>query len=311
MLPAFEQPEIVVLGSASLDIKGRLRSEMRAGTSNPASIHISVGGVARNIAENLARLGAETALIAVIGADASGETIVAHTSAAGVDTTRVLMLDDRSASYLALLGPDGRLLLALDDSQSARLITPEVLAPHTDLIRRARFVVIDANISRVAARYICDLCAEAGVPIGFEPVAFGLAGRYRELLSNFSLVTPNALEAEALTGIQVQTIGDATAAAQQLVSSGVQLAIVTLEGEGLVYATPAEHGHVPAIACEIVDPTGAGDALAAAVIYSLLENVPVDEAVRLGVSAATLTLQSADTVRPDLNLESLYARLVI
>jgi pseudouridine kinase len=101
------------------------------------------------------------------------------------------------------------------------------------------------------------------------------------------------------------------AAAHRLVSLGVQIAIVTLGGTGLVYATSHESGHVPAIESEIVDLTGAGDALTAAVIFGLLNELAVSEAVRLGMSAAALTVQCRETVCPSLSLERLYDQLVI
>ncbi len=100
-------------------------------------------------------------------------------------------------------------------------------------------------------------------------------------------------------------------AAQKLVSMGIEIAIVTLGATGLVYATSQESGHVPALASEVVDLTGAGDALTAAVIFGLLNDLPVGEAVRLGTSAAALTLQSRESVCSCLSLELLYDRLVI
>jgi len=66
---------------------------------------------------------------------------------------------------------------------------------------------------------------------------------------------------------------------------------------------------VPALRCEVVDVTGAGDAMTAGVIFGLLEELPVDEAVRLGVAAATLTLQTRETVCKNLSLERLYDQL--
>jgi pseudouridine kinase len=60
-----------------------------------------------------------------------------------------------------------------------------------------------------------------------------------------------------------------------------------------------------------VDSTGAGDALSAATIFGLLEHMPVHEAIRLGVSAAALTLQTRETVCQELSLEKLYDQLVI
>jgi pseudouridine kinase len=103
----------------------------------------------------------------------------------------------------------------------------------------------------------------------------------------------------------------AVTAAQALVGLGVQIAIVTLGATGLVYATSKESGHIPALQSEVVDLTGAGDALTAAVIMALLNDIPIDEAVRLGTSAAALTLQCRETVCPSLSLERLYDQMVI
>jgi len=125
------------------------------------------------------------------------------------------------------------------------------------------------------------------------------------------MITPNALEAEALCGQPVRNRDEAIVAAKRLVSLGVEIAIITLADQGLVYATSDESGHIPAVKCEIVDLTGAGDALTATVIFGLLNDFYVDEAVRFGVSAAALTLQCRETVCPDLSLDILYDKLVI
>jgi pseudouridine kinase len=80
---------------------------------------------------------------------------------------------------------------------------------------------------------------------------------------------------------------------------------------GVCYATSDTSGQIPAIRTEIADPTGAGDAMTATVIFALLNDIPLDDAVRLGVSAATLTLRHPGAVLPDLSLEKLYDQLVI
>ncbi|MGB9591252.1 MAG: carbohydrate kinase family protein, partial [Candidatus Kryptoniota bacterium] len=99
--------------------------------------------------------------------------------------------------------------------------------------------------------------------------------------------------------------------AKALVSKGVEIVIITLGEHGLCYATSETSGHIPAIQTDISDPTGAGDALTATVLFALLNEIPLDDAVRLGVSAATLTLQYPGSVIPDLTLEKLYDQLVI
>lgn len=304
------QPSIVVIGGASLDIKGRLRRDFIPGTSNAAAIQISVGGVGRNIAENLARLGTSVALISAVCADDFGRAILQQTEAAGVDTAYMLTTcDQRSSSYIAILGPDGGLLAGLDDSAAGRAITPQYIRAHAALLQQAAMVVIDANVARSTADTILELCEAANVPIAFEPVAFGLADRFRQHVGRFCLVTPNELEAEALSGMPVRDVASATAAAQKLVTFGTDVVLITMADQGIVYASSDEVGHLPATPTDIIDPTGAGDALAATAIYGLTNNIPLAEAVQLGQIAATLTLRSPETVAPELTLEYLYAQL--
>ncbi len=304
------QPSIVVIGGASLDIKGRLRRDFIPGTSNPAAIQISVGGVGRNLAENLARLGTSVALISVICADDFGRAIVQQTEAAGVDMSyMVITSEHRSSSYIAILSHDGSLLAGLDDSAAGRAITPAYIREHAALLENADMVVIDANVSRTTAETILAICEAANVPVAFEPVAFGLADRFRQQVGRFYLVTPNELEAEALSGMPVRDVATATAAAQKLVSLGVDVVLISLEVAGIVYASADEVGHLPGVATEIIDPTGAGDALAATVIYGLTQNIPLAESVQLGQIAAMVTLKSPETVAPELSLDYLYAQL--
>jgi pseudouridine kinase len=97
-----------------------------------------------------------------------------------------------------------------------------------------------------------------------------------------------------------------------LVSKGVQIAIVTLAEQGLAYASSSGGaGHIPALHTQVVDKTGAGDALTAAVIFGLVNDMPLDEAVRLGISAASLTLRTRETVASDLSLDKLYDELIV
>ncbi|KAB8144653.1 ribokinase [Chloroflexia bacterium SDU3-3] len=305
-------PDVVVIGAACIDIKGRALSSSVQGTSNPGMVRISAGGCARNIAENLARLGSRAALLSVVCEDDFGQAIIQQTERAGVNTDHVLMNCSRhSAAYMALLDSRGRLLFGLDDTESIEALSPAYVADHADLIRSARMVMMDANLPLETAEAILEICSDEGIAVGLDPVAYMPALRYRPYLGQFSLVVPNAIEAQALTGIAVNDVEDGIRAAKQLVSFGVELAVVTLSGAGVSFATSDVSGHVPAPDVEIVDATGASDAMTATIIYGIQNHLQIDEAVRLGVSAATLTLQTSETVRQDLSLESLYAQLVI
>lgn len=126
------------------------------------------------------------------------------------------------------------------------------------------------------------------------------------------MITPNVPETEILLGHPVKSQRDeAIVAARELNTKGVKIPIITLADLGVCYATADTSGHIPAVQTEVVDLTGAGDALTAATVFGLLNDFPVDEAIRLGVSAATLTICSTETACPDLSLERLYDELVI
>ncbi len=304
-------PEVVVIGAACLDIKGRVAGQIHPGTSNPGQVRITVGGVARNIAENLARLGRHTALLAAVARDPFGHQIVKHTGSAGVDVSQVLFCrEGRTGSYLALSDGQGNLAAGVDDTAIIAELTPRYVYERRRLFREARMVVVDANTPQITVETVVRTAGRYSVPVCLDPVSYELAQRYRDQLASFYLLAAGSVEAEALLGRPVTSRREAAHAARQLVAAGVQVAIISLRNEGVVYASREMNGFVPEVRCEVVDPTGAADALTAAVIYGLVNQMPLDEAVWLGVSAAALTLQSMETVRSDLSLDLLYARLV-
>jgi pseudouridine kinase len=307
-----EPPRVVVIGGATLDMKGRPKKPLVSGTSNPGYIRVSPGGVARNVAENLARLGVSTVLLSAVGDDATGRQILEVTGTGGVDVSRVLITSERpSATYLAIVNEKGNLALSIDDMEIMELVTPKYIYAHRRWIKEASMVVLDANLTPAAMKSALSLAEKMEVPACVDPVSVPLASRVKPHLQQLSVLVPNAVEAEALCSLPASDRFEAITAAQCLVSMGVDSAIITLAERGLVYATSEESGHVPAIDIEIADSTGGGDALTGAVVYGLVNGFSVSEAVRLGVSAATLTLTCADTVCPHLSLEALYDRLII
>jgi pseudouridine kinase len=305
---------VLVVGAAGLDVKGRPAGEAERGTSNAGMIRSSVGGVARNIAENLARLDVETLLLTAIGEDSNGELLLGQAQASGIDVSEALVTDaHHTSAYMALLDQRGHLEVAIDDMDVLAAITPRYLNDRRRLFRDARMLVLDANLAPETLDTAMRLAAQYDLPICADPTSTNLAARLCPYLDGLYMVAPNVAEANALCGKQIasQERDEAIAASKHLVTLGVGIAIVTLAEFGVVYADSERSGHVPAIQTEVVDFTGAGDALTAGVIFGLLNDIPLDEAVRLGVSAASLTLRSRDTVRSDLSVELLYDQLVI
>ncbi|MBA3530910.1 MAG: carbohydrate kinase family protein [Ardenticatenales bacterium] len=306
-----EKP-ILVFGGAALDAKARAIEPLVHGSSVPGQIRVSVGGVARNIAECLARLEVPTILFTAVGDDSLGEYILERTAHSGVDISPSLRVPAaRTSAYLAMFEPEGPIAWAMDDMGILAHLTPEVVSLQRHLIEGARAVVLDNNLPLETMERIIQIAREAKVPICADPTSRYLASRFVPFLPYFNFIAPNQQEAGVLCDCEIQSEDDALKAAQQLVRRGVRMALITMGDMGVIYATTNESGHIRAPAVDILDPTGASDAMTATVVYALIHEFPVDEAVRLAVTAAMLTLTSQDTVRNDLSLELLYDSLVV
>ena len=307
-----ESPYVVVIGAAGIDSKGRSDVPLTIGTSTPGLVRVSVGGTARNVADNLSRLGVDTILLSAVGDDESGKQVVDSAAEVGIDTDYIIVSNQHHTSaYIALLDEHGNLVMSVDDMKILEAITPQVIENERELLEEASLIVIDSNLTEETIEAIFKLAHRYNVRVCADPASAGLARKLIPYLSQIYMVTPNLAEARVLADCPISDEQEAIAAARRLVNAGTDIAVITLAEEGVVYATADASGHIPAMGTHVIDSTGASDALTATVVFGLLNDVPIDEAVRLGASAAALTLSCSDTVCVDLSLELLYEHLVI
>ncbi len=107
---------VLVIGASGLDVIGRIETALQPGTSNPAHIRTSMGGSARNVAANLARLGQPVSLISAVGSDRAGREILAQAKASGIHTSAFLRSQALPTGfYMGVLNPQGGLEFAVDD----------------------------------------------------------------------------------------------------------------------------------------------------------------------------------------------------
>jgi pseudouridine kinase len=160
---------------------------------------------------------------------------------------------------------------------------------------------------------VIQLAQQYNIPLCADPSSARLAYKLRPYFPYFYFVAPNEVEAAELceTDDPSDDPDKSLELARQMVKMGVEIAVVTLSDFGIHYATSDETGTIPAKYSEMVDSTGTGDAVTAAIIFGLINELPTIEALRLGVAAAGLTLQTAETVVPDLSLDMLYEHLIV
>ncbi|RMG90883.1 MAG: ribokinase [Chloroflexi bacterium] len=305
---------VLVIGATLLDTKGKPIAGLEPGTSNPARIRVTRGGTARNVAENLGRLGADVILLSAVGNDRTGERLIQQTAEANVNVDYVLTVEGQNTgAYIAILEADGSLSVALDDVRVMEHITANYLYRHRKLFRDATMIMMDGSLSPKAMEMVVRLSTQYQVPLCADPSSTRLAYKLRPYLHKLHLVVPNEVEAAALC--ETEFIGHdpdrSLELARQLVHIGVNNVVITLADFGIDYATSDETGYIPARYSEMVDSTGTGDAVTAAIIFGMINDMSPPEAIRLGAAAAGLTLQTAETVVPNLSLDMLYEHLIV
>ncbi|WP_216325815.1 carbohydrate kinase family protein [Deinococcus aestuarii] len=313
MPPTSPPPRVLVIGGANVDIKARTLAPAVPGTSNPGRTTQAPGGVARNVAENLARLGVSPTLIAAVGRDLLGEALLRETAAAGVDVGAILRTDGPTGTYTAVLDHGGELLIAVAAMDATDALTPAVLDARRDLLRHAAWVVADGNLRAETLTHLLGLAHGAAVPVIFEPVSVPKAARLSVALAAGlapHTVTPNVAELGALVGRPVPDTPDALhVAAAELRGRGVHTVWVRRGGRGSLLLTPGETHALPALPARVADVTGAGDAMLAAFLAARLAGSSPAAAARHGHAAAALTVESDQTVSPLLSPAAIRARL--
>lgn len=291
---------VVCVGGATVDRIYRARDALRPGTSNPVTSCRSFGGVARNVAESLARLGAKVALVSAVGDDENGRAVAAHLAGLGVDVGRVQVVPGRAtAEYVAVIEPSGELAFGLADMAVFEALTPEVLASAWGAIEAGALVFADCNLP---ADTLASLMARKRAgnlsTLAVDAVSAPKVARLPADLAGLDLLFLNEEEACALLG-RALPAGDAVAA---LRGRGAASVVLTRGARSVLVADERGTAVLPTVPVSAVaDVTGAGDALVALTLRGLAEGDALVQAVRAGLAAAALVLEHPGGVRPDLS----------
>ena len=287
---------VAVIGGANTDIVGFSERAPVARDSNPGHVRVSAGGVGRNIAENLARLGVPTRLVAAFGEGHDARGLVDECRAAGVDVVDVPAPGVPASRYLAIIDDAGDLALAVNDMRATESLTPEALDSHASALLGASAIVLDANLAAATLARAAERFAE--VPMVVDCVSVAKAPRVRTVLGSLWALKANVAEARALVG---EEAAGPLEAAHALARAGAPRAFVTGGAEGVAWVTPEGAGAFTPPAIEAVNATGAGDAFTAGLVYALLAGFDARRAAVFGSAMARLALASEQTVNAEIS----------
>jgi pseudouridine kinase len=319
---------VVVVGGANVDLQGVSFASFIPGDSNPGKIVRACGGVGRNIAENCARLGLPTWLIAAFGDDQDGALLSDSCERVGIDLGGSLRAHAATPRYLCALGPDGSLKAAVADMAAMELLTPEFLETRRPYLDAADILIADANLPAASLAWIAAVygretrlvgegrARERRRPILFlDPVSATKSQKAVGLTAAFDCIKPNISEAAILAGLSAgaragqrdpESLRRVLAEARRMPAE----LFISLGEEGIYYCErEGREGIEPLPPPELRMPpsnrSGAGDAACAALAWAWSRGLSLREKARAALAAAMIAAASPEPVSPEMSEETL------
>ncbi|XP_039312020.1 pseudouridine-metabolizing bifunctional protein C1861.05 isoform X2 [Solenopsis invicta] len=336
----------IVIGASVLDTVLQVKEPEinNDGRTYTGRSRCSCGGVGRNVADALLKLGLEnTRLISVVGDDEHGKTIL---ESLGVGGEMVKCMSDvDTARFTVILNVNGECHFNISEMESFAAIDSKLIKEHQSHLEEASLIVLDANLELDTMRYVLDVASQANVPVWYEPTDIQKAARIFQVGPQWEnvlhFISPNWNELKVISehlGIPViaETLDPAAVkSVAERLSKHIPVVVTTLGAQGVLVTRKAsqnepfydESGKLvvssssvtsrlyPAVdgaerTGEIVSVSGCGDCLTAGIIYGIHKNLDEVGCISLALEAAALSLRSYDavprTVRDALRRKSQY-----
>ncbi|MBV1708450.1 MAG: winged helix-turn-helix transcriptional regulator [Erysipelothrix sp.] len=290
-----EDPYIVVIGGANIDIQGVPKKKLTYRDSNIGEVKVSLGGVGRNIAENCARLNITTRLISVIGDDLYGQQMLKHAQSIGLHMQDCVILPQTSTStYLSILDESHDLAVSINHMDTIEFLTVENLKAKRSLIEHAQLCVLDTNLSESVLKFL--LTSFPNTIFFVDPVSGTKALKLQPYLQRIHTLKPNLLEAKMLSSIE-ENLPSLDVLAKSLKAQRV---FISLGSQGVYVLEGRRHIHLQSPPVDVINATGAGDAFMAGLVYAYLKGMNIEDTAWIAMGASRLALSHIDTINPNL-----------
>ncbi len=296
------QKSIVIIGSSNIDISGFPQQHLIKNDSSPGSITISAGGVARNIAENISRLGVKPTFISALGSDLFGKYLKNNAKEINIDIKHCIIHKYKPTSAYMLIANDmGNVEQAISDTNIIEEVSPDFIRSKTDVINKHKIIVIDTNLSVETISHIVENFDK--LPIFIDLVSTTKAVKVKKNIGKFHTVKANVQEAEALSGTKYKTENDLLKFMDFFLNKGVNQLFISMGSKGSFYANHQINGIIEGVKVDVVNSSGAGDAFISGLVYCYLQKMSVIETARFAAACSLITLQTEKAVNPEISVE--------
>ena len=294
---------ILVVGASIVDIIGFGRKEYSPKDSIPGCIKVSLGGVCRNIAENLARIGVNTEFISILGDDSNGRSILEHSKRIGYRMDNSLVLKDGcTPTYMAILNTEGEMESAIVDMESLNKMDTAFVDSKAEIFENAEYTIVDSD-NPILLEYMLKKY-RGKTKFVLDPVSANKAKKISHLVKYFHTIKPNRLETEALCGFKINTDEDLKRAARYFLNQGVENVFISLDADGIYYLTKNEEGK---LACgdkvDVKNVTGAGDSFVAGLGYGYMNKFSTIDTLKYAIAMSIVTITHEETINPHMSHE--------
>ncbi|WP_251859903.1 PfkB family carbohydrate kinase [Clostridium sp. Marseille-Q2269] len=296
-----EEEYVSIIGGANMDIQGFPNDQLIYKDSNPGTSKISLGGVGRNIGENLTRLGVNTKLITALGADMYGTKILEEAKLIGMDMEHsIIMRENSTSTYLSILDEKGDMVVAIAHMDIFNKMPLSFIKTKKHVIENSGVCIIDTNIPQDIIEYIVN--NYTNTQFFLDTVSTTKAKKIKNMVGKFHTIKPNKIEAEMLSGISIKKDNDLEKVSEFFLEKGVKRVFITLGEEGVYYNDGKEKGKISTPKVKVINVTGAGDAFMAAIAYCYLKDFSIEETVKFSMTASILALSHEDTINPNMSV---------
>ena len=288
----------IIIGAQNIDIYATTNREYTLHDSNISNIHIAFGGVGRNIAENIKRMGDNVSFLTVFGDDYFATIAKKNLEDLGIDIGQSLNILNKSNSvYLGVMDKHNDLFLGLNDMDIIKELTKEYLSTKFDYINSFDILIIDNNLTKTAIEYL--LTTYQHKIIVMDAVSTKKVIKISNLLNYIDILKVNQLELDKLSNEQELTLQ-----IEDVLQKGVSNLLITNQDSDILLATKQDIIISKPIKIDkITNTSGAGDAFLSGFVYGMIHQLSNQEKLLYAKKLAYITLLSHNSTNELLTKE--------
>ncbi|WP_199534127.1 carbohydrate kinase family protein [Romboutsia weinsteinii] len=294
-----KQSYALVFGVSVFDICGFTDRHYRCNDSNPGKVKTSFGGVCRNIAESMARVGVNTKFISILGDDETGTRMLEHSNVMNYDMSNSLIIKGgNTPTYMAVLNEQGEMVSAVVDMKIIDEFTTEFIDSKSEIIKGSEYMILDADRPDLVEYIIKTFNGHTKFIL--DPVSASKAEHVKHLINNFHTIKPNRYEAEIMCGFEIKNEDDLRRAGKHFIDLGIENVFITLDEDGIYYNNGKLEGKIKANNVKVVNVTGAGDSFVAGIAHGYTNQVNLVDTVKFAIAMSTITISTEETIHPEM-----------